>query len=156
MALWNDILTVLSTTISVILLYYQLREYRARPASPSISASLGRYHTAPLTAGEDGVSVTLKMSALIENKGRNKYTIREIRFDGPEGVSAELTAKSASESMEFGGGASRNVELKGTARAEEDLNGIIEGRITMETPKGRDSDSVAFTQQDPEVNLTQV
>lgn len=158
---WNDVLTVLTFLITVLIGYYQVQHYRAQ--SPTISIhNVENAEYAPRNkngfshgyADEDYQSTFYSLHTEAENSGREPATISEATLRLPD-TGEELTLMNQ---QTRAGRRSVNVKIQGNDRkpiyytthgkVRDRYDGNVEGELRLDTTAGFVSENVIFLPAD--------
>lgn len=146
---WNDLLTVLALLISSVTAYFQVRDFRARPAKPVIRNVCEATYRSGRKSDDlppDQVDAQFTLDTKIENEGRNRFTISQMLLELPDGEEIEMNHMDFNqhEPHDFDGHASREVRYQGDGRLPKEHPDKIRARLRMVTPAGEDTEKVTF------------
>lgn len=130
---WNLILTISALTLSLITAFFQVRDFRARPADPTISRiTEPTFQTRTGDDIPDGKrEARFDFHAMVENEGRSRFTASRVVLDPEIGEDTELFTNHASshDTHEFDGRASRTISYTGDVIVPADHPDEIRGTV---------------------------
>jgi hypothetical protein len=148
---WNDILTVLAFSLSLLVAYYQIRHYRAEVSEVNILDTIEPdYSGYMLDSMGDAVrsnsgdlsNTYYTMKLLIENDGRESTTISNAHLNLTDtGEVLELKNKHTvrqhmTEAIKLGENERKRVFFTATGDVREDYSKNIEGLVRLDTTSG--------------------
>lgn len=147
---WNDILTILALVVSSITAYFQVRDFRARPAKPVIKKVYDGTYRSGCKSDDlppDRLDAQFTLNAKIVNEGRNRFTVSRMLLELPDGEEVEMTNMQLNNhiSHEFDGNSSREIRYQVDGTIPVDHSDEIQTTLRMVTPAGEDTKRVTFS-----------
>ncbi|MFC7130584.1 hypothetical protein [Haloferax chudinovii] len=145
---WNGILTILAFLISLSVAAYQIKDYRARPAKPTLTdIHEPGFRTRPNNEfPDDRRDARFELHASIENKGRNPFTVSRVVLKPEMGDTVDLHSLERNHDRlhTFEGNTPREISYSGDTTLPADHPDEIVGIVRIETPAGNDELSATF------------
>ncbi|MDL0142530.1 hypothetical protein [Halobacterium salinarum] len=148
LAHWNDILTILAFAVAATTGYFQIQDFRKRPAQPSLIHAINPEFRSRSLGESDGLrEASFNFSVEMENKGRNGFSVSRVTLTPQHGDPAEVELQDGeqSDATQFDGHASRELSFRGTTTLPNSHPDEIVATIEVETPAGNDSLQTTFT-----------
>lgn len=148
LAHWNDILTVAAFLVAATTGYFQIQDFRERPAQPKLKwVDTPEFRSRSGSESGNTCEALFNFSAIIENEGRNRFTLSRITIEPEYGERAEMELQEYEESgaAEFDGHSSRRLSFSGKTTLRNPHTDEVKTVVQLETPAGNDSVETTFT-----------